>query len=556
MTTVNVSVANIQSYQPAIDYRKTGKVGVLSGRNFAWDASGFYSAYASRLVAGTTSIGFSPSLAQTLDLETAVHVGVEGKIWRLNPSSAGSPVGAWQLLATLPTLVTASLADVEYNNRKWSTAYLGGKPYACTWNHGVFRVNLAVEPPTYTRLTSGSVPGFPADATPVIAIAETNGRMLYLTKEAVYWSAPNAPENLTPALGGAGFQAIAERIAGVPFALTPISIGAIIWTSAGALVAEFIGGDTVFRWWVLATQALPISSFAITRMPDDEYVLLTRLGLFRLSNASQPEMITPLFNEFLREYLRNRPTELGNIWYSNTDNRIYVSMRTGLAAFSETYTLDITVDRWGIFSESHIGLFNYGISRGQLAYATPRGVASYLLSTQDTRKNREDPAQAGNYVGLGSEVAIGWIRAENLVPHADVVQELNEILIDRTVPFGAIQVSFVDEGFIADAAFSTVNEGTITDPVFTVVDEGFIAEQEQAVTYRLEVYPDLFNMGQDGVTDQVFTPQLVRQNKHSDLWVTLCPAIYHKLRFIATEPDEFFRINSMDLTIAYQGNLS
>jgi len=556
MAMTNIGIAGLESYQPAVDYRRSGRIGVLSGRNFAWDASGVYSAYSSRLVSADASIGLAPSIVQTLDLDEAVHVAVEGKIWRLNPSSAGSPVGTWEALDDLATLVEASLDNVPYDFRKWTTAYLGGKPYACTWNHGVFEVDLSVDPPTYTRLTSAGTAGFPADATPVIAIAETNGRMLYLTKEAIYWSAANAPKNLIPALGGAGFQVLAERISGTPIALTATSVGAIVWTSSGALVCEFTGGDSVFRFWVLSTQALPTSAFAITRMPDDDYVMLTRLGLFMFNNMSQPQPITPLFNEFLREYLRNKPTEAGHVWYSITDNRVYVSMRNVKAAFIETFALDIMLDRWGIFSEPHIGFFNYGVSRGQLAYCNSFGIASFLLSSLDSRKNREDPEAPGTFVGLGSEIIIGWIRAENLIPHADVVQELSEILINRLIPFGSIALSYFDEGTLTATVFSTVDEGLITDVGATIVDEGQIAEGEEVTSYRLQVLTDLINLEEDGIDEYVFTPELVRKNRRSDLWVTLAPAMYYRLRFIASLSDEFYRVNSMDLTASYQGNLS
>jgi hypothetical protein len=514
------------------------------------------SAYASRLVAAGASIGLTPSIAQSIDLETAMHVGVTNKVWRLVPSSLGSPVGTWQLITTIANLVYPDSNDVPYNFRKWTAAFLGAKPYACSYNAGVFEVNLTPDPPVYTRLTSGTVPGFPADATPVIAIEETNGRMMYLTESTFYWSAANAPKNLVPALGGAGFQVIAERIGGTPFAVTSVSAGAIIWTTAGALVAEFIGGDSVFRFWQLSTQALPISAFAITRMPDDDYVILTRLGLFMFNNLSQPQPIAPLFNEFLREYLRNKPNELGHVWYSITDNRLYLSMRTSKTAFVETFALDVMLDRWGVFSEPHMGFFDYGVSRGQLAYANVRGVASFLLSPLDGRKNRESPLAPGTFIGLASEILVGWIRAENLVPHADVVQELQEILVNRLQPFAEVQVTYVDEEFITSVGFATVDEGFITALAPSLFDEGEISASQQPFNYQLEVWTDIMNLVEDGVDQTVFYPDLARHNAKSDLWVTLAPSLYYRLRFIATEPDEFFRVNSLDLTVSYDGNLS
>lgn len=556
MVTTNISITGLESYQPAVDYRRSGKIGILSGKNFAWDASGVFSSGASRLVSGTHSLGLSPAIAQSLDLETIMHVAVDDTIWQLNPTSAGSPIGTWEEVTELDRLVFPDSDDVPYNFRKWTTAYLGYEPYAAAYNYGVFRVNAALPLPTYTRLTSVLVPGFPTDDTPVIAIGETNGRMIYLTELTVYWSGANAPEDLAPALGGAGFQIIAEKIGGTPFAVTPVSMGAIVWTTAGALVMEFIGGDNVFRFWQLSTQALPISSFAITRMPDDDYVLMTRLGLFMFNNMSQPQPITPLFDEFLREYLRNKPNELGHVWYSITDNRLYCSMRNSKQAFVETFTLDIMLDRWGVFSEPHIGFFEYGVSRGQLAYATPKGVASFLLSSIDGRKNKEDVGNPGHYTGLSSEIMIGWIRAENLIQHADVVQELQEININRLQPFGEIQVSYEDEGFMRDPVFVTTDDGHMADPAFVVIDEGYMIQVISPFKYQLQVWSDLFTTEQDGDDLVVFNPELARKNRASDLWTCQVPALYYRLRFIANADDEFFRINSMDMTVNYSGNLS
>lgn len=558
MAVTSVSVAGLESYQPAIDLRKSGKVGVLSGKNFAWDASGVYSAYASRLVAGSASLGFAPSIVQSLDVETDMHVAVDGKVRRLIPSSSGSPVGTWQEIDTFTALIDSNPNNIDYNWRKWTTAYLGYKPYACSYNYGVFEVDNTLNPPVYTRLTTGTVSGFPEDDDPVIAIAETNGRMIYLTEKNVLWSGANAPKNLTPALGGAGLQVIAERIAGKPFALTATSVGCIVWTTSGALVMEFIGGDTVFRFWVLATNALPISSFAITRMPDDDYVLLTRLGLFMFNNMSQPQPITPLFNEFLREYLRSRPLEKGHVWYSITDNRLYVSMKSGQSSFVETFSLDIMLDRWGIFSDRHIGFFDYGVSRGQLAYANGAGIASFLLSPQDMRKNKENPNAPGTYVGLGAEILVGWIRAENLVPHADTVQELHEVVIFRQAPYLQLTDTFVDEGVLGDVITLSFDEGDIEDPFDSEVDEGIVFNDAEPVNYQLEIHTDLFgHLSLDGTTETpVFTMNLAKRTRQADLWTGIVPSIYHRFRVTATQPDEFFRINSADFTIAYSGNIS
>src|SRR4051812_2684727 len=118
MPYTNVSVKGIESYQPAIDYRGSDHVGVLSGSNFAWDASGVYSAYANRLVSTNVSLGLSPITIQGLDLETDFHVASLGKIYKFNPTSTGSPLGTWQLLYSLATLVSVDPEAIPYDFRK------------------------------------------------------------------------------------------------------------------------------------------------------------------------------------------------------------------------------------------------------------------------------------------------------------------------------------------------------------------------------------------------------------------------------------------------------
>lgn len=548
----NVAVSGIESYQPAVDYRSSGRVGVITGKNFAWDASGVYSAYANRLVAGSTSIGITPDIAQSIDLETDIHIGVRGKVWKFTPSSTGSPVGSWGLIQNFATLIEPIYDNVPYSFRKWSSGYLGGNRYACSWNYGVYKVNVGTS--AYTRLTSGGTPGFPSDLTPVVAICETNGRMLYCTATTLYWSAPNAPENLVPALGGAGFQVLAERISGDVIGLTPVSQGAIVWTNTGGLAVEFIGGDSVFRFWQLSTKAIPLSGFAIARLPNDDYAILTRLGVFSFNNLAQPQPAAPLFNEFMRENLRSKPTAFGHIWYSITDNRLYIGLRTTFSAFLETYALDIGIDRWGVFSESHIGFIDYGPSRGQLAWVNNLGIASYLLTPIDGRRNRESTTSPGTFIGLNSEILIGWMRAENFVPHADAVQELIEISVNRLSPFGVVSVTYIDEGFIAEATHTTFDEGLITTVSPTLFDEGFFDTANLPVNYQLEVWTDLFVFPPGN--SNVFIPRLVSQNREVDLWVTIAPTAFARLLFRATTATEYYRVNSLNLTFVYDGNIA
>lgn len=554
MASENLPITSIESYQPALDYRKTGQVGIIDGKNFAWDVSGFFSAYASRLVSKSISIGAKPSIAQTLELQDTCQVVVGSKIWRLLASSELSPVGVWSNTVTLAQLSAPSEDRIGYNRLKWTAAYLGGESYIANYNYGVFRVTL---PGTYTRLTQGTVPGFPDDTDPVIAICESNGRLCYMTKTIFFWSAPADPDNLVPTIGGAGFQVIAERVGGTPFAMIPVAGGVIIFTTAGTLACEFIGGNFVFRYWTIDSEVLPVSSFSITKLDTESYIIMTRLGLYVCQNLAAPQKITPVFNEFMREYLRNHEAEKCHIWYSIVDNRLYIGFRGLAQNFIETMALDLGIDKWGLFNRPHIGMVQYGISQNQFAYVDTAGRASYLLSSSDRRKDTENPATPGQMLGLDSWVTLGWIRAQSLQSHPDVTQEMNQLVVNRSGPMDDADTQYVDEGLLADmAGADSEDEGLlsdVSDSTTIFIDEGLLENRTTSTSYSIEWLSDMFE-GRAEYSDYVtVNPELVEYNRYYDIWVAQQSAQYHRVKFKAANVGEYFRANTLGINVTYSG---
>jgi len=549
-----VPFANIESYQPAADYRKTGVIGVLEGRNFSWDASGVRADFASRLVSADNAIGVFGQAIHQLKVGDTYHVAVADKVYRLIPDAVGSFTGTWSLVHTLAKVQTTALETIPEHLRAFTTIFMGGFAYVCGWNYGVYRVDLTLN--TYTRLTSFTTPGFPPDNDPVLAIAETNGRMVFITATAVYWSAPNDPENLVPALGGAGFQVIQEHMAGEPRAILRVTTGVLIWTAVGALAGEFIGGDAVFRWFQLTVEVMPLNQGASADVPDGSYIVITRLGLFRIVDLGQPQQLTPLFNEFLREYVRFRPIESGYLWYSVSDHRLFVSLKGTDSQFTETFCLDMSLDKWGLFSETHLGMAHYTAPRGPIAYCSSDGILSYLLATRDPRKDRENPYAPGTYTGLGSEVTVGYIRAEQIAPMtADSVQELQEIVIYRTNPLQGYQDTEVNEGAVTLAGTApTFDEGAVGPGI--LFDEGVIGDGAVPTSYGLEIISDLFEeVEANGFDYGRSTGHLAHVGKLADTWTCMTPGYHFKLRLTAEIPGQFFRLNAVDCTLTVAGNL-
>lgn len=550
-----VQFAQIGSLQPLADYRKAGVIGVLEGRNFAWDASGVLSAFGSRLIAGGSSISPFGRLAHEIEVEGNYFVGVWDTVYKLNPASAGSSTGVWEDIATLDLVQTSNPALVPDHFEGFTHGFLGGKGYTCSWNQGVYEINLSTD--AFTRLTSDTVSGFPPDSEPVIAITETNGRLCYLTAVGFYWSGPNDPTDLVPALGGAGLQVIAERIGGEPRAMITTSTGAIIWTTSGALVAEFIGGDAVFRFYELASDVLPLSQSATVKLPTNAHLVLTRLGLFSVVQAQTPEVVTPLFNEFLREYMRTRRLEVAHMWYTQADNRLFISFKTQSDTFIETFCLDLALDRWGVFNTLHLGMFNYIDRLSPFAFINGQGIASYFLPARDPRKNRENPAAPGTFTGLGSSIVLGFIRSERIALFADSLQELQTVVVYRKLSLDGFQDTFFDEGAVTAASGAdTVDEGLVTDVVIAIVDEGLLLMTLPAGAYRLQILTDIFS-ADEGFAGNLLCDSMFLANVGAlaDTWTGRLTSYYFRLKFTAENDGEFFRINAVDCTLTSAGQL-
>lgn len=539
-------IRQIQSLQPAVDHRTIDEVFILSGRNFAWDAAGPYAAFSSRLLAGSASLAKGPHIIQSVQTES--HAIVFG-----GDTAYVYDDGAWDDVATLTPIENNPL-KVPFNRRRWTSGYLRSGSYVSHYNYGVYRVESDA---SLTLLDDDAVAGLPEG---VVAIAESNGRMLFLTDEAIYWSAPNDPENLTPSLGGAGFFDWRERIGGYALALTTGPTGLVIWTTKGALVGEFTGGSTVWRWYRLATQAFPLSAFAFDRYADESHLMLTALGLYRVVDGQPPEPLTPLFNEYLRTYLTSNPDLEAACWASYSENQLYISFRNNTHYFSSTYVLNLSLDKWGVFNPEHLGIIDYNVGRGGVGYADRDGIVHRFVPKASRFRQRELAKAPNTYTDLDSEIIIGQIRAPQLKSAADTLQEIQEIVVYRAEKMSAQGDTFVDESpaeTMSEAVTLEVDESVDEDMEVAVTfafDESADELVASAALYGIEVISDLFPNHLDG--SPVTVPELAFRGIEQDTWTCITSSYYHQIRFTATELGEFYQIRGLDLTIGYIGHLS
>lgn len=552
-----VQIGQIESYQPAIDYRKTNRVGVISGRNFSWDAAGVRSDFAYRLATDLPYTRYAKNLvAQSVKVGTDYVLLLDG-YRRFTPDYTLAKHGELTHLATFVTDGPVA----ESNLSRFTSGYLGGYGFVSNWAVGTLRFDSNWR---YKRIVpvgglggdTQVVPGFPDYRTdPLVAVCETNARMLYLTKTAIYWSGPGDGLDMTPALGGAGFQTLSERIAGTPVAMLPVADGVMIWTDSGVLVGEFIGGPFVFRWYQTEVETAPVSQAATVTMPDGTHLLLTKQGLMSLKGRNQQQAVSQLFNEFLREYIRLRGADNMHLWYSLPDNRVFIGILSG-GSFTETLCLDLALDKWGIMSHIHRGLIQYESGSPVTGFYGIDNYLYYLIPPLEWESVCELPN--GELAPLLSEVTIGYVRDENMMRDGDGIQELTDIVIYHNRAAWENYYRIVDEGFVTELDVTIVDEGELTDSLlFSVVDEGQLSDLSLlSHGYKVDFISDFNTI--DAVTGVDYGSSagfLAHRGLNSDSWTGSVHGQYISLRIKTTEPGESYRINAIDCSLAYAGQI-
>jgi len=557
MPKAKISIRDIQGLTPAIDARQTeGATFVLSGQNFIMDSAGVRSAFASRLIARGVSIDPSPDGANVQSqaglIFTKSHAGqfvrVTGGQW------------AFATRFVYPQRISTTFAW-----RKWTSAFSGNALYVAHPSVGLWRLS-----------GSGAVQIDPGIAGPQ-AVTESNGRLIVLGSTAIAWSGPGSPEDFVPALGGAGFQVLSERIAGNPFMLTSIASGFITWTDGGALVSEFIAGDLSFRHYIARHSHRPISDLSYVRMPDDSYLICTKQGLFVFNDTQQPSPATPVFNEFLRGIFANAP-EAGlrvRLDYDRESDLLYVQIRNNASLFNKTFVLAVAIDKWGSFDVKHQGIIQHGILpepvRGLMGYIDSRGRAHRFLPFGVDRETAP-----GVFTGLASGVVLGPFRVPELQQFADVEQELqgfylgnngrpawsNDFLVNidenlDTVQGGSViddgSGPFVGQNSIVDETDPFIRFPVVSNTVTVISDwSGF----DPGGFTVLDVFSGgPGNRGTDiGVANET-VPILVRDQATASYWDVLAPGIWHRLRIGAFARGQFYHISYGELTFSYSGRL-
>jgi hypothetical protein len=341
---------DILGLTPGLDLRRSDKLYAVSGRNFAFTSLGPRSVFGNRFLL--------PHPAGSCDHVQGIRVRVRtgDRVFTFFGDSIlewNESTGGWDVIYVTPI--------TNLTPYRWTHGYLNDKIFFCHPRTGIIVYDLDSE-----AVYPHNGPGVPTTAQ---AICVNNGRLVVMDDVYLSWSWQSDGLNFTPALGEAGQQKINDRVAGFPIMVTNYAQGVLTWTTGGVMRSEFTGDQAVYRHRNLNTEFRPINSFCTLQTDENTCVILDERGLFQ-SQGGPPEPMTPLFNEFLIDFIRKNKLSIGqNIRIEWDDLRrfmyVSVSFTTEFAIYERAYVLYPSLDKWGVFSEPHYGILPIGIGANQ-----------------------------------------------------------------------------------------------------------------------------------------------------------------------------------------------
>lgn len=358
--TLRNRISEIAGYMPSVDPRNAAETYVLDGKNFYFDSFGPVSGFpAEQLTPFKLS---APNDVQGIRVlnTTLVFTGDSIRSWRETQPYT------WDVLYLFLTPTR------DENRIPWRATYLNNKLFVAHTQHGLFTSTITATNPNIrlAQQTSATIPGLIPN---VAAVDVVRGRLILVNNLTIQWGAVGNVTSLAPALGGAGFQAISNFARGTFLALTAFQDSFIVWTTEGAILVQYIGGDEVWRFDPLISREWPVSPWATCTLSDGRVLILSRHGLMITQNGNIPEAITPQFNEFFLAQFKDS-TAFDRRWrieYDFDRQLVFIMESSDGLTYYQSYVLSLTLDKWGIFSQRVTGILP--LTQDSAGYVTPDG---------------------------------------------------------------------------------------------------------------------------------------------------------------------------------------
>ena len=355
---------NIGAYLPAVTDEQSGKadnqLSIVDGENFAWKASGVFSAFGHEVITGAFEIpGFHV---------TPFQVG--GETWIFGRTQVAREVGgAWDVLYEFPA-VADQPSEFNLDHYKWTMAWVGTRYWFAHplvglvyYDHhddewGMFRHENWLGP--------------------VYACCHADNRLVVLLNDVVAWSRFDRGDQFDDISWhcGTGAQSLALIRYGQPFAVYAYNGGWLTFTSAGIMISmpsnqqtlhpnmeKGAFGALVYNHEEVSWQNLPFGPLSLTAVDDKQVLWMSNGGLLVASpgQGGSTISITPVDQPMNLFYMENvlRNTTADTIAEYRLDylpdvDWLVLSSRGGVETFfSRAHILQRGYQRWASFNFPH-----------------------------------------------------------------------------------------------------------------------------------------------------------------------------------------------------------
>lgn len=352
---------------PSSDARASDEIRIIDGQNFGWDSRGPKTGFSARQLSCTP-------LGNAIDIE-GLRVGPYSLVF------SSEQILQWrEFIPYCWQPLYAFFDTIPFTQRSpWQGIYLNNKIYLAQLYRGFFSGAISTETgklvltPQYSSTILGLIPN-------IQGLAIVRGRAILVNNTTIQWSNTGDLTDLTPALAGPGFQAINQIAKGDYVGLSTFEDGFIVWTTEGAISAEYIGGDAVWRFDNFVSIDRPINKGCIINVIGGTSIVMTQQGI-QVMDGKMLKPLTQDFNEFLRKYVEDS-VETERLWrldYDANRQQIFLSESVNLNQYNRAFVLYPTLNRWGIFSNSVCGFMP--LTKNLFGYVDTNGIPNYFIDT-------------------------------------------------------------------------------------------------------------------------------------------------------------------------------
>lgn len=595
---MRVRGSDIKSYMPAVDPRAHDEVRVLGGRNYLFDSKGPKSGFDCRVLSPFPFGAEDGVESRTDEGLTVVFTAEAAMRWN------EGVVTHWDILQLWDDKLTKA-----QQQDPWYLSYMEGNWYATHYTRGFFRISQ--HPLTggfsMVQLTDADIPGLPED---IRGMRVVRNRMILTTDEAIYWTGTGTVD-FTPALGGAGFQLTSSFIQGEFIGISDFQAGFVVWTEYGSVLAEFIGGDLTWRWSPTPSAERPIGLRSMATLTNGVSVFLSQRGLKFTQGGNVPQDLTPEFNEYLREYLKDSSADPSKwlLTYDPTREMIFISESLDDLNYWRTLVLAPTIDKWGEFSDAVFGFIT--LPGGRFGYVGMDGIARYFADVGGREidppterglnrmyprvQKNHSPAPSTSFIcfaaapgfenrpsrvpirapgwaepeslvnqplslgGMDSCLELGYFRPPELQNAADEGIEIQEILVStpRSTPW--FEPDFTIEGHEEDFYFEYEDWETMPDSYedWNALADSYEDWNSPYMNYRPWQFGISIESSMDGRTYfDIEYPTLATFAVEARTFSVYTSGLYHRIKFTAIEADEYYTVTLLELTMSYGGQIA